>query len=443
MTIKLLRHPHLETEILERNLSSTIDRQRRYALISVHGDPSVQLGKDGAGGQNLYVKSLGLSLAKRGCQVDMFTRRESSDRPDIIEHANGCRTIRLTAGPTKFIHRDELFPYLPEFLEAWLKFQQQTGTTYDLIHSNYWLSGWVALQLRSRLGIPQVHTYHSVGAVKYKAMDIVPKIALSRLGIEWACLEQSDCVVATSLKEKQDLRQLVSQQGQIQVIPCSIDIQHFSQVDKVHARQQLGIPDNQKMILYVGRFDERKGIEVLVRACAQLPSILKDRCQIYLVGGSHKNAVDTVEQQRIRSLVTELDLNNITTFTGSIDQTHLPTYYAAADICVVPSYYEPFGLVAIEAMAARTPLIASKVGGLQETVLDGETGLLVPPRDPEALSNAITRLLSEPQTARSMGISGYERVCSQFGQRAVAEKMHLLYDSLIYKNKFSQSNHYI
>ncbi len=442
MTSKLFTQPKWKTEILERSLSIPIIPPHRYALISVHGDPAAQLGKDGAGGQNLYVKSLGLSLAKRGCQVDMFTRREDPEQPKIVQHNNGCRTIRLTAGPTEFIHRDQLFPYLPAFVEAWLNFQRQNRLTYNLIHSNYWLSGWVGMQLRSRLDIPQVHTYHSVGAVKYKEMNHhqpLPEIALSRLGVEWACLEQTDCVIATSLQEQQDLRELVSPHGNIQIIPCSVDIQHFSQVDQASARNQLGIAENTKMILYVGRFDERKGIETLVRACAQLPSVLKNQCQIYFVGGSRQGGVDTEEQQRIRGLVNELGLNAIATFTGAIDQTDIPAYYAAADMCVIPSYYEPFGLVAIEAMAAGTPVIASKVGGLKETVLDGLTGLLVPIRDPEALAEAIAKLLEDPQMAQAMGASGYRRVHSLYSQSAVAEKIHYLYESLISRKRFSPS----
>lgn len=438
MTSQLLNPYHLKTELLERSLSKTvepIEKQHRYALISVHGDPSAQLGKDGAGGQNLYVKSLGLSLAKRGCQIDMFTRRESPDQAEIVDHSNGCRTIRLTAGPVKFIHRDELFLYLPEFIEAWLDFQKRSGLSYDLIHSNYWLSGWVGLQLRSRLGIPQVHTYHSVGAIKYKAMSSLPEIAPSRLGAEWACLEQSDCVIATSKQEERDLRGFVSEHGRIEIIPCSVDIQHFSQVDKLTARQQLDIAENKKLILYVGRFDERKGIEVLVRACAQLPERLKAQYQLYLVGGSRKNGVDTIEQKRIRDLVTEFSLDSMTTFTGSIDQAHLPAYYAAADICVIPSYYEPFGLVAIEAMAAGTAVIASEVGGLQETVLDGKTGLLVPPRDPNSLSEAIAKLLNEPNIAQAMGKAGFQRVQSHFSQEAVAKNIHHLYKALIAQNR--------
>jgi glycosyltransferase involved in cell wall biosynthesis len=270
-------------------------------------------------------------------------------------------------------------------------------------------------------------------------MNALPKIALSRLGVEWACLEQTDCVIATSSQEQNDLRELVSEHGQIQIIPCSVDIDHFSKVDHDSARQQLGLTEDKKMILYVGRFDERKGIETLVRACAQLPSELKEHWQLYLVGGSRQGGVDTEEQQRIRNLVTELGLDSVTTFTGAIAQSELPAYYAAAEMCVIPSYYEPFGLVAIEAMAAGTAVIASKVGGLQETVLDGETGLLVPIRNPEALAEAIAKLLNDPQSAQSMGAAGLRRSHSHYSQSAVAEKIHHLYESLIAKNKVAQT----
>lgn len=401
------------------------------ALISVHGDPAAELGRDGAGGQNLYVRTLGMALAQRGCQVDMFTRREDPTQPTIVEHGPNCRTIRLDAGPAQFIHRDDLFEHLPAFVQAWLAFQQETQRVYDVIHSNYWLSGWVGLQLRSRLGIPQVHTYHSIGAIKYQTMQEKPTIAETRLVTEWACLEQVDRVIATSVQEEADLRAQVSQQGHIQVIPCGIDAQKFSQFTQAAARHHLGIPQEVPMVLYVGRFDRRKGIETLVQASA----MLQRNFRLYLVGGSRAGGTDDTEQQHIRSLVEELGLTERVTFTGPVPHGELPPYYAAADLCVVPSYYEPFGLVAIEAMAAATPVIASQVGGLQYSVVSGETGLLVPPREPADLAMAIQTLLEDPKRSRQMGEAGWKRVQAEFSQAAVAAKVHHLYNLLITAQK--------
>ncbi|MEH2347242.1 MAG: glycosyltransferase [Nostoc sp.] len=411
---------------LENTASETANSQPTYALISVHGDPTAEIGKEGAGGQNIYVRELGLALAKRGCQVDMFTRREDPNKEEIVELAPGCRTIRLTAGPAEFISRNNLFEYLPEFVEAWLNFQKQTGRSYSLIHTNYWLSAWVGLELKSRLGLPQVHTYHSIGAVKYGNVENPPQIAAIRNCVERLVLEQADCVISTSPQEVEDLRQLISPHGRIKVIPCGINTEHFGSVNKEVARQQLGIAPDSQIIMYVGRFDPRKGVETLVKACANLPSAF----QLYLVGGSREDGADFREQQRIQTLVKELGLEAVTTFTGRISQALLPTYYAAGDVCVVPSYYEPFGLVAIEAMAAGTPVIASNVGGLQHTVVHGETGLLVPPRDSKALEGAIHSLLENPILRENYGNAAQNWVQSRFSTQGVAAQVHELYQSL-------------
>ncbi|MDF2387726.1 glycosyltransferase [Nostoc ellipsosporum NOK] len=410
----------------ENSALETPSSQPIYALISVHGDPTAEIGKEGAGGQNVYVRELGLALAKRGCQVDMFTRREYPGQEEIVELAPRCRTIRLTAGPVQFIPRDNLFEYLPEFVEAWLNFQQRTQSNYALIHTNYWLSAWVGLELKSRLGLPQVHTYHSIGAVKYRNVENPPQIAVIRHCVEKVILEQADCVISTSPQEAEDLRQLISQHGRIKVIPCGINTEHFGSINKKDARQELGIAPDSKIILYVGRFDRRKGVETLVQACASLPSGFK----LYLVGGSRKGGTDFQEQQRIQNLVKELGLEAVTTFTGRISQALLPAYYAAGDVCIVPSYYEPFGLVAIEAMAARTPVIASDVGGLQHTVVHGETGLLVPPQDSNALKNAIASLLENCILREKYGNAAQNWVQSRFSTQGVAAQVHELYQSL-------------
>jgi glycosyltransferase involved in cell wall biosynthesis len=411
---------------LENSALETANSQPIYALISVHGDPTAEIGKEGAGGQNVYVRELGLALAKRGCQVDMFTRREHPNQEEIVELAPGCRTIRLNAGPAEFISRNNLFEYLPEFVEAWLNFQQRTGCNYALIHTNYWLSAWVGLEIKSRLGLPQVHTYHSIGAVKYGNVENPPPIAAIRHCVERAILEQADYVISTSPQEAEDLRQLISQHGRIKVIPCGINTEHFGSISKEVARQQLGIASDSQIVLYVGRFDPRKGVETLVKACANL----SDSFQLYLVGGSREDGADFQEQLRIEALVNELGLEAVTVFTGRISQALLPAYYAAGDICVVPSYYEPFGLVAIEAMAAGTPVIASNVGGLQHTVVHGETGLLVPPRDSTALAIAIHDLLKNPTLKESYGNAAQNWVQSRFSTQGVAAQVHELYQSL-------------
>lgn len=415
----------------ERNYPTQQNSLPVYSLICVSDDPAVEIGSDGAGGQNVYVRELGLALAQRGCQVDMFTRREDPNQPAIVEHAPGCRTIRLSAGPARFIPRTELFNYLPEFVEAWLQFQRRFCRNYVLIHTNYWLSGWVGLQLKHRLGLPLVHTNHSLAAVEYREIGYPPVISPTRLLIERTCLEKADCVVATSPQEAASLRQLVSLGGRILVIPCGIDTQHFAFVERDLARQQLGIAPATPLILYVGRFARRKGIETLVRACAQLPQ--SQSFKLHLVGGSRFGEQDVFEQKRIKALVAKLGLAEVTVFMGHIPQAQLPPYYAAADVCVVPSYYdEPLGLVAIEAMAAGTPVIASNVGGLQHSVAHGKTGMLVPPGDPDALAAALADVLESPRRWQYYGYAAWKWVRSRFSRTDIAAQIHQLYESLTY-----------
>jgi hypothetical protein len=191
----------------------------RVALISVDGDPTADIGQEEAGGQNVYVRQVGYALAEQGWQVDMFTRFSSSEQAAIVQHSPNCRTIRLKAGPVEFIGRDDLFAHLPEFVAEFRRFQQRQGYRYSLVHTNYWLSSWVGMELKKHQPLIQVHTYHSLGAVKYRTIGDVPVIATQRLAVEKACLETVDRVVATSPQEQKHMRILVSNGGITEKIP--------------------------------------------------------------------------------------------------------------------------------------------------------------------------------------------------------------------------------
>ncbi len=405
--------------------------RKRLALISVHGDPAIEIGKEEAGGQNVYVHHVGEALSQQGWQVDMFTRRAHPEQPSIVQHTPYCRTIRLTAGPQAFIPRDELFEFLPEFIQAFLTFQEQLETPYLLIHSNYWLSSWVGMQLCKKLSLPQVHTYHSLGAVKYKAIATVPLIAKTRLDVEKTCLETVSRVVATSPQEREHMRSLVSTRGNIDIIPCGTRIHHFGTVTQEEARHTLGITPEEKVVLYVGRFDPRKGIETLVRAVHQCRTRKTEKVRLIIGGGSRPGHSDGNERDRIESIVAELGIANITQFAGRLSQDDLPTYYAAADVCVVPSHYEPFGLVTIEAMACGTPVVGSDVGGLQFTVVPEKTGLLAPPKDEAAFAAAIDRILLNPEWRNQLGQAARRRVETTFSWDGVATQLSELYETLI------------
>jgi D-inositol-3-phosphate glycosyltransferase len=427
-----------------------IPNRQAIALISDHGDPAAEIGREEAGGQNVYVRQVGEALAKLGWQVDMFTRKSHPDDPAIVQHSPYCRTIRLQAGPEAFVPRDQLFQYLPEFVQAFQKFQTKEGTNYPLVHTNYWMSAWVGLQLKQQSNIQLVHTYHSLGAVKYRAVSEKPAIAETRLAVERQILEQANCIVSTSPQEKEHLRSLVSQQGYIEVIPCGTDIDKFHLMPKMEARATLGFQPHEKVVLYVGRFDPRKGIETLVRAFTQVKQQLEANAwpgdldslilnpnaplpmlRLVIVGGSDPEQADGQERRRIEQIARELGIAKQTLFAGQIGHDRLPLYYTAADVCVIPSHYEPFGLVAIEAMACGTPVVASDVGGLKFTVVPEETGLLVPPQDVDAFANAIERILTDDVWVRKVRRQASARVQQNFSWTGVAVQLSDLYRRLM------------
>jgi len=428
----------------------SIPKRQAIALISDHGDPAAEIGKEEAGGQNVYVRQVGEALAKLGWQVDMFTRKSHADDPAIVQHSPYCRTIRLVAGPETFIPRDQLFQYLPEFVRAFQKFQTKEGTNYPLIHTNYWMSAWIGLQLKQSSNIQLVHTYHSLAAVKYRTIPNRPVIAETRLAVEQQILEQADCVVATSPQEKEQLRSLVSQQGCVEVIPCGTDIDKFRLIPKAEARSTLGFHANDQIVLYVGRFDPRKGIETLVQAFAQLQQTIGKRqpatsldslilkphqslpmLRLVIVGGSDPDQPDGQERARIETVVHELGIAAQVSFVGRVGHDRLPLYYTAADVCVIPSHYEPFGLVAIEAMACGTPVVASNVGGLKFTVVPEETGLLVSPQDADAFASAVERILTDDLWVHKLRKQASARVQQNFSWTGVAVQLSDLYRRML------------
>lgn len=409
--------------------------RKQIALISVHGDPAIDIGGEEAGGQNVYVRQVGEALAQLGWEVDMFTRQADANQPRFVEHQPHCRTIRLTAGPETFIPRQEIFEHCDSFVEEVIKWGRQQEREYALIHTNYWLSAWVGLELRRRLSFPMVHTYHSLGAVKYQSVKEPPHTATRRLEIEKACLETADCIVATSPQEKEYLRSLVSTRGNIEIIPCGTDINHFGSITYQEARAKLGFSPEEKVIYYVGRFDPRKGIETLVRAVHQSQLRGEVLIRLIIAGAYTPGQSDGDEKERISQIVEELGLSDITEFPGRISDENLPVYFAAADVCVVPSHYEPFGLVPIEAMASGTPVVGSAVGGLNFTVISEETGLLVPPKDEQAFAEAIDRILNDPQWRNQLGESARKRMESEFSWEGVASTLSDLYGRVIEQSK--------
>jgi D-inositol-3-phosphate glycosyltransferase len=418
-------------EVMVMVISDRKSNQPRQAiaLISDYSDPARIDQGDGCG-QNVYVREVGEALSQLGWQVDMFTRKVSPQDAAIVEHNPHCRTIRLVAGPEEFVHRDQLIDHMPAFIESFQKFQAKGGSHYPLIHTNYWLSGWAGLQLKQQSNVQLIHTYHSLGVVKYAAgaqLDGGDR----RRQTEQEILENANCVVATSPQEEQLLRSRISTKGLVQVIPGGADLETFRTIPKGKARAELGFASHDKIVLYVGRFDPRGGLETLVQSFAQLCQAAAEPMQLLIVGDGNTAPEAILEQQRIRAIVAELGINDAVRFVGSVGHDVLPLYYTAADVCAIPSYDEPFGLVAIEAMACGTPVVASAVGGLRFTVLPEETGLLVQPKDVDALAAAIDRIFSDEVWSQKLRKRATERVQQNFSWAAAAGQLSDLYRRLL------------
>lgn len=418
--------------------------QPAIALICDHADPMAKVGDEEACGICIYARKVGETLAELGWKVDLFTRKvRVTDQ--VVTHIRQdchCRLIRLTAGPVKFVPREDLFHYMPDFIDAFRQFQNENKQEYFLIHTNYWLAGWVGWQLKQEnSNLQWIHTYHSLGITKahYHSDGHFDEKLNIRLEIEKLILENADRVVATSKFEEQELKNFVSSSGRIEVIPCGTDTSNFHPISQKEARAKLAnigdsdltFQPNDKLVLYVGRFDRRKGIETLVRACSKLTVCGDVDLRLLIVGGSNPTRKDGKERRRIEKIVEDVGLSEKTVFPGLVEHRELSLYYSSADVCVVPSDYEPFGLVSLEAMACGTPVIASAVGGLKDTVISESNGLLVPPKDINAFSEAIGKVLRDSQFARYLGENGIRHVQEYFDWTRIASKLELLYKNLL------------
>lgn len=397
----------------------------RLALVSVHGDPLLPTGSEEAGGQNVYVRNVARTLAERGHHVDVFTRGRDC-RAAEIHSVDRYRVIRLPSGPNGFISRDRLFEHLPEFAGRVREFARAQGRSYDLVHSNYWLSGWVGMRLAEAWRVPQAHTHHSLGAVKYAAQGTVPPTGQERLAVEQALLSRS-AIIATSPQDVFSMRRYYGHPTDVTIVPCGIDEAVYHPHQSSFSRRELGLPPERPILAYAGRFDANKGIDCLVKAFARLEGDV----HLAIAGGCDAATRDSAEFRRISGMVRAFGLAPRTTFLGKLEPQRLALLYSAADLCVVPSHYESFGLVAIESMGCGTPVVASRVGGLQYTVRHQETGWLVPARDAEALAMACERLLGDEAARRRMGARALAHVRQSFTWTRIAERLEAVYAARI------------
>ncbi len=409
-----------------------VDRPLRIAMLSEHASPAAKLGSEDCGGQNVYVDQVSRCLGLLGHQVDVFTRREDPTTPMVLEWAPGVRVVHLEAGPARVLPKDEIWPYMDAFGEALRRFMARTGSRYDVLHGNFWMSGAVGADLSDALHIPMVQIFHAMGMTKKRHQGAADTSAPERIVVERSVVRRADRTIAQCPAERDELVfDYDADPSRIALIPSGVDTTLFTPVARDEARRQIGIEGDGPMVVYVGRMLPRKDARNIVRAVADLAH--RDgpasTVRLLLVGGEAPgphldNPTETGELQRLAHALGVLDRVH---FVGQQQPAVLRCYYGAGDVVATTPWYEPFGLTPLEAMACGRPVVGSAVGGLTYTIDEGVSGFLVPPRDPSALADKLALLLENPALRARLGAQARARVETLFSWPVVGQRTAALY----------------
>ena len=385
----------------------------RIAMLSYHTCPLATLGGKDTGGMNVYVRELTRQLGRMGIHVDVFTRSQDEHVPHVLHDLGyGNRVVHVPAGPEVPMAKHELADYLPQFVEGIQQFAAEKDIHYDLIHSHYWMSGLAAETLGAAWDVPMVHMFHTLGEMKNRiARTDEEREGAYRVNGEKRVIARADRIIAATLAEQAQLQFLYkADKRKITIIPPGVDTSHFYPIPEDEARQYVGVDPDNKLILFVGRIEPLKGLDTLIKAISCHRTANLGQVTLMIIGGDPDVSPQemSTEMARIQQLCDDLCMGRMVVFLGKRAQDTLPYYYSAADVLVMPSHYESFGMVALEAMACGTPVIASQVGGLAFLVKDGETGYHVPDQDPEALCSKLLAILSDPQQRERMGLRAAE-----------------------------------
>lgn len=416
-----------------------MDRLTRIAFLSEHANPTARLGGADAGGQNVYVDELSRNLARRGYAVDVFTRHDNPRTPRVIDWAPGVRVIHLAAGPVRPRPKDELWPFMPHFRDSFLHFMEHEEIHYDLIHGNFWMSGWVATELQKRLAIPAVQIFHAMGKTKRRHQKRVDTSPGDRIGVEMQVIRDVNRLIAQCPSERDELvKDYSADPAKIMIIPSAVNARTFRPIERGEARQHIGLETDGNVIVYVGRILPRKDVRNIVYALAILQRQQEDTNgatlpTLLVVGGETEDAdpVETPEIGEIQKLAASLGVAERVRCVGKRQPGELRYYYSAGDVVVTTPWYEPFGLTPLEAMACGRPVIGSAVGGLTYSIKHEVTGFLVPPRDSDALAERLRHIFSQPELCRQMGHAARCRVEREFTWSIVAMRTAALYESLL------------
>jgi D-inositol-3-phosphate glycosyltransferase len=384
----------------------------RIAMVSEHASPLATLGGVDAGGQNVHVAALSTGLARRGHEVRVYTRRDDSDSPERVPLAPGVEVVHVPAGPPRHVPKDDMLPYMPALAAGisadWVEWEP------DIVHSHFWMSGVAALDAVSHTATapPVVHTFHALGVVKRRHQGADDTSPAEREWLEPDLGRRADGVIATCSDEAFELKKLGVPPRNITVIPCGVDLEHFTPDGPREERTR------RHRVLSVGRLVPRKGVGTAIEAVAALAAEGLD-VELVVVGGGDTSSGRDPELERLRGVAQGTGAQDRIAIRGQLPQTALPELYRSADVVVCAPWYEPFGIVPLEAMACGVPVVASSVGGLIDSVVDGVTGRHVPPRDAAAVAEAIRALLVDEPGRRQLGVNGRKRA-ARYGWTRIA-----------------------
>ena len=408
---------------------------RRIATLMVHTSPLEQAGIGDAGGMNIYVVENAIQMAKAGVKVDIFTRADKSGLADSVEIAPGVEVHHLEAGPVSYLTKEELPSQIGALTHAFMEHQSgKPNNYYDIIHSHYWISGQLGWMISERTGVPLVHTMHTMAKVKNLSLAEGDKEEpLIRALGEEQIVKNANALIANTDAEAAALVSLYGATPEkVHVVTPGVDLARFAPANgKGSARSKLNIAPDALMLLFVGRIQPHKGPDVLVRAVAEMLTHsphLRAKLALVIMGGASGSG--HAEPERLRAMAKFLGVDDVVHFMDPVLRSDLPDWYRAADLVCVPSYSESFGLVALEAQACGTPVVATAVGGLRTAVSDGISGSLVDGHDPKAWASVLNRLLLEPQRRIGLSMGAIEHA-SKFGWERTARGTLDVYDQVI------------
>lgn len=398
----------------------------RIAMVSEHASPLAAIGGVDAGGQNVHVAELSAALARRGHDVVVYTRRDDPDLPARVQAAPNVAVVHVDAGPPRPVSKDDLLPYM-EALGAGIAADWRLRPP-DVVHGHFWMSGLAALDAARATRtagrpLPVLQTFHALGTVKRRHQGAADTSPAERVRLEPSVARSVDRIVATCPDEVRELAEFGVDPTRVSVAPCGVDLGMF---EATGPAEDTG---GRRRLAAVGRMVPRKGVDLPIRALRRLLDQGVDDVELHVVGGGGGplGLENDPEAVRLRTLAAELGVQDRVVFRGQLPRTDMPAFLRSCSAVVCTPWYEPFGIVPLEAMACRVPVVVAAVGGLQDSVVDGVTGLHVPPRDDAALAGALDTLLADPLLGERLGRAGRRRVESGYSWDRVAELTEAAY----------------